>query len=265
MIQIQTEQSEAKLYTYVLDNSPEIDQNRKRPAVIICPGGGYVTTSDREAEPVAIQMNAMGFHVFILRYSVQPATFPTALTELATAVAYVRNRAEEWNIDANKVIVTGFSAGGHLAASLGVFWEREFLAERVKFDKDAYKPNGLILSYPVISSGVHAHQGSFQALLGDQQEELRERLSLEKQVNNQTPPTFLWHTFEDASVPVENSMLFAVALRKHNIPFELHIYPSGGHGLSLANEESMNVQNNFGIQEECQNWIDMAGVWIRNL
>ncbi len=84
MIQIQTEQSEAKLYTYVLDNSPEIDQNRKRPAVIICPGGGYVTTSDREAEPVAIQMNAMGFHVFILRYSVQPATFPTALTELAT-------------------------------------------------------------------------------------------------------------------------------------------------------------------------------------
>ncbi len=123
----------------------------------------------------------------------------------------------------------------------------------------------LILSYPVISSGVHAHQGSFQALLGDQQEELRERLSLEKQVNNQTPPTFLWHTFEDASVPVENSMLFAVALRKHNIPFELHIYPSGGHGLSLANEESMNVQNNFGIQEECQNWIDMAGVWIRNL
>lgn len=265
MIQIQTEQSEAKLYTYVLDNSPEIDQNRKRPAVIICPGGGYVTTSDREAEPVAIQMNAMGFHVFILRYSVQPATFPTALTELATAVAYVRNRAEEWNIDANKVIVTGFSAGGHLAASLGVFWEREFLAERVKFDKDAYKPNGLILSYPVISSGVHAHQGSFQALLGDQQEELRERLSLEKQVNNQTPPTFLWHTFEDASVPVENSMLFAVALKKHNIPFELHIYPSGGHGLSLANEESMNVQNNFGIQEECQNWIDMAGVWIRNL
>lgn len=265
MIQIQTEQSEAKLYTYVLDNSPEIDQNRKRPAVIICPGGGYVTTSDREAEPVAIQMNAMGFHVFILRYSVQPATFPTALTELATAVAYVRNRAEEWNIDANKVIVTGFSAGGHLAASLGVFWEREFLAERVKFDKDAYKPNGLILSYPVISSGVHAHQGSFQALLGDQQEELRERLSLEKQVNNQTPPTFLWHTFEDASVPVENSMLFAVALRKHNIPFELHIYPSGGHGLSLANEESMSVQNNFGIQEECQNWIDMAGVWIRKL
>ncbi|MBO0994121.1 alpha/beta hydrolase [Bacillus sp. SD088] len=265
VIRIQTEQSEAKLYTYVLDNSPEIDQNRKRPAVIICPGGGYVKTSDREAEPVAIRLNAMGFHVFILRYSVQPAIFPTALTELATAVAHVRTRAQEWNIDPQKVIVSGFSAGGHLAASLGVFWEKEFLAKSAQVDKQLYKPNGLILSYPVITSGTHAHQGSFDALLGDQHEELREKLSLEKQVNAETPPTFLWHTFEDAGVPVENSMLFAVALRKHSIPFELHIYPNGGHGLSLANEESMSVQNNFGIQEECQNWIDMAGVWIRNL
>ncbi|MCJ7840048.1 alpha/beta hydrolase [Lederbergia sp. NSJ-179] len=265
MISIQTEHSEAKLYTYILSNSPEIDPDRKRPAVVICPGGGYVTTSDREAEPVAIQLNAMGFQVFVLRYSVHPATFPTALLELATSVALVRENAEKWHIDPNKVIVAGFSAGGHLAASLGVFWEKEFLSQSIKVDKDAYKPNGLILSYPVISSGVHAHQGSFNALLGDQQEELREKLSLEKQVNAQTPPTFLWHTFEDASVPVENSMLFAIALRKHNIPFELHIYPNGGHGLSLANEESFSRKNNFGIQKECQNWIEMAGVWIRNL
>lgn len=258
-----------KLITYILENSPEIDSNRKRPAVIVCPGDGYAMTSDREAEAVAIRMNAYGFQAFVLRYSVAPARFPTALTELAYAVSLVRSQAEAWHIDPHKIIVMGFSAGGHLACSLGCFWNQKFLSDLLQTENHLFRPNGMILSYPVISSGKFAHRGSFEHLLGiidpeNSHSEEWERVSLEKQVSADTPPAFLWHTYEDPSVPVENSLLFALAMKQHDIPLELHIYPHGGHGLSLANEESMD-KNGFGVQPECQNWIQMAATWIQNL
>lgn len=265
IIQIFTKDSVAKLYTYILDNSPEIDSYRKRPTVIISPGGGYEFTSDREAEPIAIQMNSLGFNACILRYSVQPATFPTALLELSTAVAFVRKNAEQWHVDANKIIVAGFSAGGHLAASLGVFWNRSFLSERLGVSKEEIKPNGLLLSYPVITSGTYAHRGSFIALMGKDNGKRLQEVSLEKQVTDQTPPTFLWHTFTDEAVPVENSFLFAAALLKHKVPLEVHIYPKGAHGLSLGTEETKGKDNEFTLQPEVANWIEMAGVWVKNL
>jgi dipeptidyl aminopeptidase/acylaminoacyl peptidase len=123
----------------------------------------------------------------------------------------------------------------------------------------------MILSYPVITSGEFAHRDSFTALLQERHEELLTRVSLEKQVSEHTPPAFLWHTFSDSCVPVENSLLFTSAMNTFKIPFELHIYPEGEHGLSLANEETYCKDNNFGIQKECQNWITMAGTWVRNL
>lgn len=252
------------LHTYILENSKEIDPNRKRPAVIICPGGGYTRTSDREAEPVAIQMNAMGFHSFILRYSCSPATFPIPQLELAKAIAIVREHCVEWNIDENKIIVLGFSAGGHLAASMGVFWNREFIYESIGVAPEKIKPSGLILCYPVISSGEFAHRGSFKALLGEKYDELLDFVSLENQIDEQTPPTFIWHTFEDSSVPLENTLLYVNAMRKHKIPMEVHIYPRGRHGLSLANEETQAADGNSSIVAECQNWIQMAGKWIKN-
>lgn len=252
------------LHTYILDNSPEINPNRKRPAVIICPGGGYTRTSDREAEPVAIQMNSMGFHSFILRYSCSPSTFPQPQLELAKAIVIVREHSEEWNIDENKIIVLGFSAGGHLAASLGVFWNREFIYGPLSVVPEKIKPSGLILCYPVITSGEYAHKGSFKALLGDKYEELSEFVSIENQIGEQTPPTFIWHTFEDSSVPLENTLLYANAMRKHHIPFELHVYPRGRHGLSLANEETQSSNSISTVVPECQNWIQMAGTWIKN-
>ncbi|WML43952.1 alpha/beta hydrolase [Neobacillus sp. PS3-40] len=265
IIDIRTEHSNAKLYTYILNNSPDIDSSRKRPTIIICPGGGYEFTSDREAEPIAIRMNAMGFNACVLRYSVRPAVFPTSLEELSMAVALIRKNAEQWHVDKNKVIAAGFSAGGHLAASLGVFWNKSFLAEALGISNEEIKPNGILLSYPVITSGTHAHKGSFAALLGDKYDALLDEVSLEKQVTDQTPPTFLWHTHTDTTVPVENSFMFAEALMKNKVSLEMHIYPKGVHGLSLGIEETKKRDNELTLQPEVANWIEMAGVWIRNL
>ncbi|MBC6973637.1 alpha/beta hydrolase [Bacillus sp. CGMCC 1.60114] len=265
IIDIRTENSEAKLYTYFLNNSPEIDSNRKRPTVIICPGGGYEFTSDREAEPIAIRMMAIGFNACVLRYSVHPATFPTALLELSMAVSLIRQNAEQWHVDKNKIIVVGFSAGGHLAASLGVFWNRSFLSESLGISNDEIKPNGILLSYPVITSGPYRHKDSFTALLGENHDKSLQEVSLENHVSTDTPPTFLWHTYTDEPVPVENSFLFANALLKHKVHLEMHIYPNGIHGLSLGTEETKEKNNEWTIQPEVANWIEMAGRWIKGL
>ena len=253
-----------KMHTYILENYAEMQPDLKRPAVIICPGGGYGFTSAREGEHIAIRMNAYGFNAFILKYSCEPGNFPAPQLELAKAVSIVRENASAWNIDTKRIVVAGFSAGGHLAASLGVFWNKKILSTALSLPPESIRPNALLLCYPVISSGEFAHKGSFQALLGDKHDELLDSVSLEKHVDAQTPPSFLWHTSEDDCVPVENSLLFSMALRKQKIPFELHIYRNGGHGLSAANEETMNAEG-WGIQKECQNWIEMAATWIRGL
>lgn len=255
--------STANLYTYIIENSPEIDMERKRPAIIICPGGGYEMTSDREAEAIAIRMMNDGFQAFVLRYSVRPSVYPQALTELASVVKLVRNNASTWFVDPERIIVCGFSAGGHLAASLGVFWKKEFLQEKLQGSSEEWKPNGLLLSYPVISSGEFAHVGSFKALLADEYNEMKDEMSLENQVTKDTPPTFLWHTVEDNVVPVENSLFFAQSLRKANVPFELHIFPNGGHGLSLATEETISSWKSE-IQNEVAIWPQLFSKWAKS-
>lgn len=265
MIEIAVDENTATLTTYILSNYLEIDIDRKRPMVVICPGGAYSFVSEREAEPIAVQFNAMGYHACVLNYSVYPAKFPTALVQLAKSVAYVREHAAEWNVNSDKIIVAGFSAGGHLAASLGTLWNEQFLEELMKVKRDNYRPNGMILSYPVITSGEFAHKPSFERLLQDKYNEMRDELSIERRVSDDTPPTFLWHTYEDDCVPVENSLLFAQAMRNKKVPFEMHIYPKGKHGLSLANEETRGITDKSPLQYECQNWIAMAGVWISNL
>ena len=265
-IEINVDGNIAILTTYILDNSVEIDKDRTRPLVIVCPGGGYRFVSDREAEPVAIQFNAMGFHACVLRYSVYPNKFPTAITQLAKSMAFVREHAKEWNVRVDRVVVAGFSAGGHLAASLGTLWHEKFLEDIMGQPKETYQPNGIILSYPVITSGQFAHQDSFDALLQDRYDELIDKMSLEKQVSEFTPPAFVWHTFEDALVPVENALLFTQALNEKKVPFELHIYPYGWHGLSLATEETRSMYDlDKPLHTECQTWISMAGTWLRKL
>lgn len=259
-----TENCNPRLYTYVLDNYEGIDANRKRPAVLICPGGGYQHTSDREAEAVAIQMNAMGIQAFVLYYDVAPAVrFPVPQLEAANAMLIIRENADKWHIDAEKIMIMGFSAGAHLAGCIGAFYNREFLYQPLHAAPELIKPAGMVLCYPVITSGEFAHRGSFENLLGEREAELGELVSLEKQVTPDTPPAFIWHTFEDGSVPVENSLMLAAAMRREGVPFELHIYPRGGHGLSLGTAETQSANGGSTIIPEVQNWIEMAGRWIK--
>ncbi len=250
------------LHTYIWEHSPEIAPDRLRPLILICPGGGYGMTSDREAEAVALQYMATGYHAAVLRYAVAPAVYPTALLQLAAAVKLIRDHAAGWYIDPDKIIVQGFSAGGHLAASLGVFWNEQMIADALGTTAEQVKPDGLMLSYPVITSGEYAHQGSFNNLLAGLPEELRQKMSLEHQVGPHVPKTFLWHTFSDTTVPVENSLLFVQALRRYNIPTEFHMYPVGAHGLSLANDITMSGDGG-GIQPECESWMPLSLKWLQ--
>ena len=254
------------LYTYFLDSSIEMRPNEKRPVILLCPGGGYEMTSDREAEPMAMQFLAMGYHVAVLRYSVCPVRYPAALLQVAESVLYLKVHADEYHIDPEKIVVQGCSAGGHLAANYGIAWNSPFLTKLMGMENDPERlcVAGLLLCYPVITSGEKAHEESFRNLLGEQYEEKKEELSLENQVTPDTPPTFLWHTATDETVPVENSLYFFQACLQQGVSAELHIYPVGGHGLSLANEETCRA-NGIGVQKECQSWIGLAQTWLEEI
>lgn len=256
--------SNAVISAYIPDNSEEININKKRATIVICPGGGYEFTSDREAEPIALKFVAQGLNAIVIRYSVAPAKYPTALLELAATVNHARTMSDTWNVDKDKIVVCGFSAGGHLAGSLGVLWNSEFIEKDLEVASDDVKPNGLLLSYPVITGGEFAHRGSFNSLLGED-ESKHEELSLERLVSKDTPKTFLWHTFNDGTVPVQNSLLFANALAEKNIPFELHVYPNGVHGLGLCEEITAMQGRSEHIDNHVASWFKLACEWINNL
>lgn len=221
------------LKAYLLEDN---QSKRKRPAVVVIPGGGYENVSMSEGERIALSYTPAGFQTFVLKYCVLPHRQPMALKNIAKAIEIIRKKAEEWNVDAEKIAVCGFSAGGHLAASIATLWNDEDVFGPDKEQNIKHRPNASILCYPVITSGEYAHKGSFQHLIGSEDEEIWKKYSLENQVDIDTPPAFLWHTFEDKLVPVENSFLYAQALRKKGIPLEMHIYPNGPHGLDCVSE-----------------------------
>lgn len=233
---------------------------RNLPAIVICPGGGYEWISEREAEPVAKEFFAAGYHVFVLRYSVgENISKFTPLCQLAETMAVIRNNSELWRVDNNKIVVCGFSAGGHLAASLGTLHNKEeFLS--VWNRNDDIRPNAMILGYPVITSDEYAHEGSIKNISGA---EIGTKeyvwFGLNNHVDAATPPAFIWHTAADLSVPVENSILFALALSASNIPFELHVFPNGAHGMSVCTEEvgTNDVYNG--------RWIRWSLEWLNKL
>ena len=255
----------ATLTTYLLSQYEDVLME-PAPLVIICPGGGYEFLSNREAEQFALQWNSRGVHAAVLWYSVAPERFPVALMQLATAVALAHEKSAEWGVNPEQIFLEGSSAGGHLVASYGVFWRKPYLREALGIDEGSeacLRTAGLILNYPVINSGKYAHEGSFQNLMGEvaNDEQRREELSIEKQVNADMPPVFLWHGGEDTSVPPENSLLLAMACREVGVPVELHLYMKGGHGLGLANELTQAVDG-YGIEPSCESWMELAYIWM---
>ena len=249
------------LTLYLPDNMAEMNrEEEKHPCLLICPGGAYRRVSQREGEPIALHFLPQGYNVFILWYSTSPNCFPTQLREVAAAMELIYENAEDWHCDTEKIAIMGFSAGGHLAAhySNGYAWPEV----REMFPQS--KPvNASMLCYPVITADPkHAHLGSFQNLLGV--EELTEaqqlRFSCDKMVTEQTPPTFLWHTRKDQAVPVMNTLLYAQALAENNVPFAVHIYPEGWHGLATVDHTTNN--------ELCpdvmhaKDWLDAAEKWL---
>lgn len=257
----------ATLTPICISNTSELKMTPRR-AIVVCPGGGYHFLSDREAEPIALQFLAAGFATFILRYSIgEGAANYTPLKEVAAAVRFVREHAADYNIDPDYVFTCGFSAGGHLAASAGVLWRSPALAEVVAGAPEGIaRPTGMILSYPVITGGDFAHKGSFYRLCGTETPTDAEldAFSLEKHVDATTPPTFLWHTFTDKTVPVQNALFFADAMATAGVPLEMHIFPAGRHGLSLANEQT-NKGAATGYESSAAGWVELAVRWAREL
>lgn len=249
-----------KLTAYILDEDYlKATQWQTRPAVVICPGGGYGFVSPREAEPIAMKYCAAGFHAFVLTYSIAPAGWPAACCELSKAIAYVRSIAAEHHIQKDKIVVCGFSAGGHLAASIGVHYDKEIVKKFSGVTGEENRPDGMILGYPVITDEeAKTHMGTMENFIAGR-EEARPYFGLEHHVNENTPKTFLWHTFADNGVPVESSMRFAEALLQHHVPYELHIFPEGPHGLSLANKSTGTSL------PAVQPWIDLSITWLENL
>lgn len=206
-------------------------------AVVVCPGGGYVhLATEKEGNDVARWLNSLGVDAFVLKYRLGPKYHhPVELGDAQRAIRMVRSRAAQYRIGADRIGIMGFSAGGHLASSAGTHFDAGNASATDPIDRMSSRPDFLILGYPVISFGPYAHKGSMHALLGENPDpKLVELMSNELQVTAQTPPTFLFHTTDDRTVPVENSILFYMALRKAGVPAEMHIYGHGPHGVGLA-------------------------------
>lgn len=254
------------LTLYIPETAWAINPDMRYRCVLICPGGGYEHTSKREGEPVALRFAGQGIAAAVVDYSTNGPRYPMQLLQVLAAITYLRRNSGTLRIDPDKIAVMGFSAGGHAACSAGVFWQEEFVEKALGIAHGEDKPNGMILCYPVITSGTYAHRGSFDYLLGENPSaELLEKLSLEKQVSENTPQTFLWHTAEDGLVPAENSLMLAMALREKGIPIEMHIYPKGHHGMSLCDETVDRPENVTDGARYCSEWFSRCVKWVKEI
>lgn len=251
----------AYLTAYVADVKSPV-----RDAMLVVPGGGYgCVCSDREGEPIALAFVARGMNAFVLHYTVTPPYVYSALAEASLAMAHIKKNAAEYYINPERVFVVGFSAGGHLAGSLGTMWHDKKLNEIIDIEYGENKPCGMVLCYPVIS-GVEefAHTGSFKNLFGSEYDntELREQFSIERRVDENTCPAFIIHTAEDAVVPVKNALAMTEALANNGILVELHIYPKGPHGMALANSDT-NMKRDDLTDSAYARWVDDVIVWSK--
>lgn len=223
-------------------------------AIVICPGGGYGGLASHEGEGYAVWFNQHGITAFVLKYRLGSAGYrhPVMLQDAARAVRTVRHNAAKWNIDPKRIGIIGSSAGGHLASTLLTHFDAGNPAAPDPIDRESSRPDLGILCYAVITMGPNTHFGSRENLLGKTPSDADiELLSNEKQVTSKTPPCFIWHTWEDPVVKVENSLDFAYALRKAGVPFDLHIYQKGNHGIGLGNGHPWTA--------DCLFWLKVQG------
>jgi acetyl esterase/lipase len=230
-------------------------------AIVICPGGGYGGLADHEGKGYAFWLNEQGIAGFVLKYRLGSGGYrhPVMLGDAARAVRLVRARAADWQVDPKRVGIMGSSAGGHLASTLLTHFDAGDANATDVVERQSSRPDVGILCYAVISMGTNTHQGSKNNLLGkDPSPELVKLLSNELQVTPQTPPCFLWHTWEDGAVKVENTLDFAQALRRNGVRFDLHIYEKGGHGLGLGSRE-YDPTKFLDWTRDCASWLKVEG------
>ena len=290
-IKLYEDREDVTLTTYVIGQEPELSIQGNRPAIIICPGGAYQFCSDREAEPVALRFAAMGYHAFVLKYSVygegkstnwdnksemseKPhCIHPNPMRELGKSMLIIRENADKWRVDTEKIAICGFSAGGHNVAMYGVNWDKPILTDYFNVDKYMLKPAAMILSYPVIDflymKEVKKDENSKRlleimnvAIAGTKNpsNELCKELSPNLFVNENTPPTFIWATANDNTVNVEQSLKMAYALAEKKIPFEIHIFENGLHGISLATRATASAKGHINL--DALKWVELAENWL---
>ena len=255
------EGQEGFLTYWLHGDAPEIKPDRRRPAMLVLAGGGYASVSEREREPVALKYFEQGFNVFDLKYSIAPNSYPTQLIEACMAMAFIRLHAEEFHVIADKVAGVGFSAGGHLLGTLSTLYN-EPEVKKVVGDINV-RPDASVFAYAVVTSSYLSHAGSINNVSGGN-EELKEKLSIEKRIDKNAPPAFIWCTANDNAVPSENSILLALAYRKAGVPFELHVFENGIHGLSACSEESRSRYTPDYINEPVSKWLPLSFTWLKN-
>jgi acetyl esterase/lipase len=225
-------------------------------AVVVCPGGGYQMLADHEGRPVAEWLNSIGIAAFVLKYRIAPRYHhPAPMLDAQRALRTVRARAAEWGIDPRRIGILGFSAGGHLASTAATHFDAGRAAAD-PVERVSSRPDLVILIYPVITMREQTHGGSKRNLIGERPDpQLVALMSNDEQVTKETPPAFLIHTVNDDAVPVENSLLFAAALRRAGVPYEMHLYERGPHGFGLApNDPALS-----SWPERCADWLRLHG------
>lgn len=255
----------AYMDAYIMDRPGAFD------GMLVIPGGGYYgVCSDREGEPIAMTFQAHGRNCFVLHYSVRSETdavFPQQLIEASLAMQYIRNHAEKFHINSNRVFVVGFSAGGHLAGSLGTLWHLPEVTAAIGDASGVNRPTGMLLCYAVLTAiAPDAHEGSIYNLFGTEHptDTQRALAALEQHVDDRTAPAFLMHTVADRTVPVQNALRMAGALTAAGVPYELHIYPNGPHGVALSNFITSGGNPELADPAVAL-WVDHAVYWMDHL
>ena len=233
------------------DLSYKCDSHRLRPGIIVLPGGGYEYLSPRESEPIVLEFLSRGYNLFVVEYAVTKEEIKNKEPEkeVAEAISFIRKNKDRFRVKEDNLALMGFSAGGHAALSLGVHWEKY---------GESSRPDALVLSYPVVTMGEWTHEGSRDNLTRGEKERI-EYFSLENHVTASIPPTFVWHTTEDKSVPPMNTIMLLEALEKAGAYYEYHIFTKGKHGLSTCRKD-------VGSPERrAENWMDLADSWLSEL